>query len=466
MHKTAIEIAEGVRKRAFSASEVTEAALSRIAAGNPALNAFVALDAEAARAAATDIDRRIARGEDPGPLAGVPVGVKDLEDCAGFPTGLGSLFFRDSEIKAKDSVHVGRLRKAGAIPLGKTATAEFGMDNKTSTLAHGVTRNPWNLKRTPGGSSGGSASAVSAGLVPLATGSDGGGSIRIPAAWTGLVGMKPSNGRIPLERESVFTVLGAFTITVADTARYLDVVAGHHAIDRMSLPRPEHSYEAILDTLVVSGLRVGWTADYGYAVMEPAAIAIAEQAADRLIAAAGLKKVATSLELESIRPFWRSLMGSRAWSDLVQRGVLPDGIDQISEVTRKSIQTAAGLSIGDIYEIERRLSGLRQRFAAAFDDFDVLLSPAVACEAFGADGPAPDVIDGRDASNTGAAPVGFIANTCWNPSISVPAGLSKNGMPIGLMITTRHHRDDIALRLARMFELAQPWPLTAPPCRV
>jgi len=299
-------------------------------------------------------------------------------------------------------------------------------------------------------------------MVPLATASDGGGSTRGPAAWTGLVGLKPSHGRIPLERESVFTVLGALTTSVLDTARYLDVAAGHHPVDRMSLPRPDQNYEKLAESLDVSGLRVGWSDDFGYGVMEPEIVEIAYTAAEALISTARLKKRKLELSLETIRPLWRRLVGSRTWSNLCQEGYLPGRIGELSDVPQQSLLAGAKLTIEEVYEIERRLSKLRRDFAASFEDIDVIVSPTVATEAFAAAGPAPEIIDGRDASNTGPAPLGFIANTSWNPAISAPAGFTRSGMPVGLMITAPQHRDDIALRLARLLELARPWPLTAP----
>jgi Asp-tRNA(Asn)/Glu-tRNA(Gln) amidotransferase A subunit family amidase len=195
-----IEIAEAVRRGDLRAVDVLDEYLGAIDAGNERLNAFVHVDADLARRSAAAVDAAVARGEDPGPFAGVPIGVKDLEDCAGMPTSHGSLLFKDRPPVDRDSVHLSRLRSAGAVPVGKTAAPEFGITCFTSTKAWGTTRNPWDPSRTPGGSSGGSAAAVAAGLVPAATASDGGGSTRIPAAFSGLFGMKPSYGRIPLAR--------------------------------------------------------------------------------------------------------------------------------------------------------------------------------------------------------------------------------------------------------------------------
>src|SRR5438309_6945327 len=239
-----IEVAEAVRRGERKATEVLDECLVAIEKRNAELNAFVHLDPEAARRQAAAVDARVERGEDPGPLAGVPFGVKDLEDCAGMPTSQGSLLYKGRPPVEDDSVHVARLRAAGAVPVGKTAAPEFGSTCFTDTKAWGTTRNPWDPTRTPGGSSGGSAAAVAAGLVPFCTASDGGGSTRIPAAFCGLVGMKPSHGRIPHPKmgASETAVFGLLTTTVADSARHLDVVAGPDDHDRTSLPSPTLSY--------------------------------------------------------------------------------------------------------------------------------------------------------------------------------------------------------------------------------
>src|SRR5438445_6631079 len=274
---TVIEVAESVRRGERKAVEVLDACLEALAKRNGALNAFVHVDDEQARAAADAVDAVVARGDDPGPLGGVPFGVKDLEDCAGMPTSEGSLLYKDRGPVAEDSVHVARLRAAGAVPVGKTAAPEFGITCFTHTKAWGTTRNPWDPMRTPGGSSGGSAAAVAAGMVPFCTASDGGGSTRIPAAFTGLVGLKPSFGRIPHPRSaaSETSCFGALTTTVADAARHLDVAAGPHDKDRASLPPPTVSYERAIEELDVAGLRASWSDDMGYAVVDVEVLAIA-----------------------------------------------------------------------------------------------------------------------------------------------------------------------------------------------
>ena len=240
---TVSDAAALIRTGALSSEELTRACLDQIDRENESLNAFVFLDEEHAVTSAKEVDKivRDGRVDELGPLAGVPFGVKDLDECAGMPTTRGSRWFADGSLKSSDSIHVGRLRKAGAIPVGKTATPEFGVWAYTASPLLGVTRNPWDLSRTPGGSSGGSAAAVSNGMVPFATASDGGGSIRTPASFTGLVGLKCTYGRIPTFGDTHLaqnSVVGSLTTNVLDTALLLDVMAGPDSRDRTSLPAP------------------------------------------------------------------------------------------------------------------------------------------------------------------------------------------------------------------------------------
>ncbi len=269
--KTVVDIATAVAEGRLTAAAVVDGCRREIEHKNDRLNAFVYLDLDDARRLAEELDRRIAGGAKAGALAGVAFGVKDIrESCAGMPRGNGSLFHRHDPPETEDSVFIARLRAAGAIPVGKVATAEFGMDGVTHTLAHGTTRNPWNLSRTPGGSSGGSAAAVAGGLVPFCTAGDAGGSTRSPAGYTGTIGLKPSLGRIPrMDGFGDRSCPGVITATVADTARILDVVAGPDDCDRMTLPASGVRYEELMDTLDVRGLRAVWSEDLGFAPVEP-----------------------------------------------------------------------------------------------------------------------------------------------------------------------------------------------------
>lgn len=460
---TVVDIADAVRRGERSALATVAEAFERIDRLNPALTAFVQQDRAAALEAAAEIDRQVAHGQDPGPLAGVPIGVKDIESCQGFRVTQGSWFLRDSPVCAQDSRHVARLRAAGAVVLGMTATAEFGMDSATTTRLFGVTRNPWDLSRTPGGSSGGSAAAVASGMVPLATGTDAGGSIRQPAAYTGLLGLKASHGRIPKQDGfSHFAVVGALARTAADCARHLDVACGPHAGDRTSLPRPVMPFEAALESLDVRGLRVHWSGDLGYAVVEPEVEAIARRAAERLCAAAGLQSVDTSFRPVNVYTDVAVVLLHNLEAQWVRDGLLPDGYPMLSAPVQHLVDLLRRHRDQiDVDSSWARIRQLEQQMAGFFERCDLLMTPSTACRPHGADERIPEVIDGRDASQTGAEPFGAFVNACWVPAISIPAGLTREGLPVGLQIVARHHREDVLLRLARIAEETNPW--GAPP---
>jgi len=460
--RTVIEVAEAVRAGELKATEVLDECLDAVATHNADLNAFVHLDAEAARTAAQAVDEAVARGDDPGPLAGVPFGVKDLEDCAGMPTSHGSLLYKGRPPAAEDSVHVSRLRAAGAVPIGKTAAPEFGVTAFTHTKAWGTTRNPWDLTRTPGGSSGGSAAAVAAGVVPFCTASDGGGSTRIPAAFTGLVGLKPSYGRIPHERAapSETSCYGALTTTVRDAARHLDVVAGPDDKDRASLPPPTVSYERATDELDVGGLRALWSPDMGYAVVVPEVEEMARQAAEALIDAAALRPVDRPFSPTSPMRTWLSSGAADMWLDL-EEGMWPGCADDLTGLVRASLRRTAEWTLPRYARALRHRQRLEEEVADLFDDIDVLLTPTTAMAAYAAEGPLPMEIEGQDASRSGPVPFTMLANVCWNPAISVPAGVTHEGLPVGLQSMVRRHADEVALRLARIVERTRPWPRLA-----
>jgi aspartyl-tRNA(Asn)/glutamyl-tRNA(Gln) amidotransferase subunit A len=458
--RTVVDIATAVAEGSLSAAVVVEQCLREIGDKNERVNAFVYLDAAGARRQAEEMDRSIARGGKPGALAGVAFGVKDIrESCAGMPRRNGSLFHRDDPPESGDSVFIARLRAAGAIPLGKVATAEFGMDGVTHTLAHGTTRNPWNLACTPGGSSGGSAAAVAGGLVPFCTAGDAGGSTRSPAGYTGTVGLKPSLGRIPrMDGFGDRSCPGVITASVGDTARILDVAAGPDDCDRMTLPAPGISYEKLIETLNVGGLRAVWSEDLGFAPVEPDVAALTRAAAFRLAEAAGLCMLDRAVRFTNVYMAANMHLTRRFAEELAQRGILPEQKHLLSPGPSFFLEKAQNFSQADAFEALLMEMRLEQEIAAFFRDADVLLTPCHSTPAFAAEGPLPEWIAGKDASQTHGDSFPMLANIGWNPSISVPAGLTSDGLPVGLLITVRRHRDDIALRLARILELTTPWP--------
>ncbi|MCU1429391.1 MAG: putative amidase [Actinomycetia bacterium] len=466
--RTVVETAALVRDRQVSAVEVLEATLAAIDARNAPMNAFVHLDADGARRAARDLDSRIAAGETVGSLAGVPFGVKDLDDCADMPTTRGSRWYQGQPPVTHDALHVARLRAAGAIPVGKTATPEFGSWAYTASPALGVTRNPWDPTRTPGGSSGGSSSAVSAGMVPFATASDGGGSTRTPAGFTGLVGLKASFGRIPdaiADRYAQTAVVGGLTTTVRDAARLLDVMAGPHNRDRISLPAPDVVYEDAIDVLDVRGLRVMWSTDLGDApVVDPEVVSLTRDAAGALVDAAGLQWVERSVSFPGHIDVWSKLGALERWINRAD-GLWPARADDLDPGVRRGFEASEHLPVRKVARVLTRRAEIEEGVAALFDTVDVICTPTAAVPAFEAEGPMPTTLLGRRVHAAAAVPFAMLANLYGSPAISVPAGVTAAGLPVGLHIMGPRHRDDVVLRLARVFEQARPWPRLAPLAR-
>ena len=448
-----------VRSGEVSARTLVEQSLQRIEEADPALNAFVHLDAQGALAHADRVDRARAAGETLGPLAGVPFAVKDLEDCAGMPTTRGSRWYANSPPATRDDIHVARFRAAGAIPLGKTATPEFGAWGYTASPLLGVTRNPWNLARTPGGSSGGTAAAVSAGLLPFGTASDGGGSIRGPASSCGLPGLKPSYGRVPtfgVTRHAQNAVNFALATTMTDTALLLDVAAGPDARDRTSQPAPTVNYSVAIEQLDVVGLRATWSSDLGFVTVDREVAALAERAATTLVQAAGMSFTDVVVQLDDFIGIYAFMEAADRFvdvpSDWEQR------LDELDPLVVEGWRRTAAIQLPRFAKVERNRRGLELQIAELFEHTDVLLTPTNACPPFAAEGPMPTEIDGRACHGGHAALLTMLANVANLPSISVPAGLTADGLPVGLMITAPRHREDICLRVARIVEQAAPWP--------
>jgi aspartyl-tRNA(Asn)/glutamyl-tRNA(Gln) amidotransferase subunit A len=457
LHASLTDTTARLARRDLSAVELMQASLARIDATHEKLNAFVALrerDAllEDARAA----DERIARGEGR-PLEGIPLGVKDLEDAEGLVTSEGSVPFKDN-LAERDSVQVARLRAAGAIVVGKTNAPEFGYTAITKNLLCGETRNPWNLDHSPGGSSGGSSAAIAGGLVPLVTASDGGGSIRLPAAMTGCFGLKPSYGRIPHEGNAMWimddtSVVGPLTRTVDDAALHLDVTVGTHPLDPNSLPHPGISYrEALAEPL--TKLRIGYSTDLGYAVVQSDVAEIAYDAA-RVFEELGHDFAEESSGIPEMGYDW-GMVG--AFELLGKLGpLLPDHEGEFGRGFIHGVKAGRHMSPELWADVRRRREDLNRWCADIFDRYDLLLTPTLPYDPPPARGPFPEETDGRKqpAASVGSFTIPF--NLSWHPAATVRAGLSKAGLPVGLQIVGPRHRDDLVLRAARAFEQIRPW---------
>ena len=463
---TVAEAAALIRTGGCSAEELMRRCLDTIEQRNGGLNAFVHLDPDGAlvEARAVDRSRALSGPGSLGPLAGIPLGVKDLEHCAGMPTTRGSRWFAGQPPVGFDDIHVGRLRAAGAIPIGKTAAPEFGAWAYTASPALGVTRNPWDPARTPGGSSGGSSAAVAAGMVPFCTASDGGGSIRTPAAFTGLVGLKPTYGRIPTFGATHLAqnaVVGCLTTSVADTALLLDVMAGPDPRDRTCLPPPGSRYGEMLDSADVTGLRAAWSLDFGFAVVDPEVARITESAAARFVAAAGLRRVDVDVTLDDYIATYGRLEGADKFVG-IDPALWQTRLDELDPLIAPGWARAATVTLPKAARVEEARRELVHRVAGYFESFELLLTPMICIPAFPAEGPMPTEINGIAVHGGMAVIHGMLANLVNLPAISIPAGITRAGLPVGLQVIGPRYREDLLLAAAYRYEAASPWPRHAP----
>jgi aspartyl-tRNA(Asn)/glutamyl-tRNA(Gln) amidotransferase subunit A len=465
--RDASAVADDVRRGAQSAREVLDVHLARIERLDPELNCVCHLDADAARERAVEIDAEVAAGGDPGPFAGVPIGVKELASVGGWPDTDASLVYAD-RVAATDDTEVARLRAAGAVITGLTTASEFGTVSFTNTPLHGITRNPWDLSRTPGGSSGGSAAAVAAGLFPACTGGDGGGSIRIPSAYSGLFGMKSTFGRSGRGPDhfpsSLNPVRGPMVRSVRDAARYLDVIAGPTLTDPTSLPKPAVPYE---DELVsgdaveqLRGLRVAFVADFGFAQSEPGPAERAETLAQRLVELAGLELVEVAVDLPKPGNSWGVL--STVDDMAFHADDVKDRLDELSVVGRLQYESFAHLRPDVLGKAIRRRHDLLVALAVVFGEVDLLLTPTTPKPALAAEGELNGEVNGKQVTLFGmSAPFVAPFNLSGQPAASIPAGL-VDGLPVGLQVVARRHEDLACLAAGAVLEDACPWPKLAP----
>ena len=447
-------LAHSVRTKEISARELTETALDRIDRLDPTYNAFVAVDAERALHEADAVDVRIAAGHDPGPLAGIPLGVKDLQDAIGYVTTHGSALHADDPPASVDHPFVARLRAAGCVVVGKTNTPEFGFMGNTTNAVFGPSRNPFDTSRGPGGSSGGAAAALAAGMVPLATGSDGGGSIRIPSACCALSGMKPSLGRVPGGGATPPGWLGLSTVgpmarRIADVARALDVTVGPDQSDLQSLPRPEASWLAALDDPHVP-VRVAYAPTLGYATVDSEVADVCERAVAVLESLGAEVTVLDTVfdddpvgdfltftataSLRTLRPY----MGHPRW-------------DEVHPVLRHFVDLAQSTTGEEILQIFDRYHLMNLRLVELFRTSRILVTPTCSAVAPFAD-EMESTVNGERTANWVQFTYPF--NMTKSPAATVQAGTSSGGLPIGIQLIGPQHGDLVVLRTAAALEAA------------
>jgi aspartyl-tRNA(Asn)/glutamyl-tRNA(Gln) amidotransferase subunit A len=449
---TLSELAADVAARRISAREVAQGALDRIEEVDPRINAFVAVDPAGALAEAAALDERLVAGEEVGPLTGVPIGVKDLEDAAGFTTSKGSAVFADGPPAERDSPLVERLRAAGCIVVGKTNTPELGFKADTSNVPFGATRNPWDLGRSAGGSSGGSAAAVAAGMVPLCTGSDGGGSIRIPSALCGISGLKPSLGRVPSGGPEGpdwpdLSTRGPMARTIREVALALDAVVGPEPTDLRSLPMPEASWSRSLED-VHPPRRVGWAPTLGFAPVDREVRAVCEAAMERL-AGLGTEVVEVDRVFDADpAPAWLTLAMAanlRAVEHL-------RGTDEWARLDRDHAALLEHFGVpatgADVFRAVDECHRLNVRLVELFHQLPVLCTPTVGGQTGPPDG--QGTIDGTTTPYWVSFTYPF--NLTRSPAGTVRAGLTADGLPVGLQVVGPQHGDVVVLRLLAVLE--------------
>jgi len=448
---SAAELARGIRERKLSPVEVVTAVLERIDAVNPTLNAYVTVTADTALAAARQAEDDVMRGRELGPLHGVPVSIKDLIFTEGVRTTMGSRLLEDF-VPEEDAVAVSRLKAAGAVMLGKTNTPEFGLKILTDNPLFGATRNPWDLGRSPGGSSGGAAAAVASGMGPLAAGSDGGGSIRIPSSCCGVFGIKPQHGRIPryptFHGAEVLVHEGPIARTVGDAALMLDVMCGPHWGDVYSIPSPPVRFAESLRG-GVAGMRVAWSPDLGYTRADPEVLDICGEAA-RWFSELGAAVEEAHPAIENPEAYHATIYTVDHVASLSSFGPVEEIASDVDPLTATILYVAAEMNAADYARAMFARVDLAARVGEFFRDYDLLLTPTLAAP--------PPPIDFTDSAEfLRWLPFILVFSMTGQPAASVPAGWTKGGLPVGLQIIGRPHDESSVFRAAAAFEEAHPW---------
>ena len=470
----ATELAARIRRRDISPVEVVESYLRRIEERNPAVNAYTLVLADQALEAARTAEAAVMSGRPIGPLHGVPVAIKDLDDVAGAPTSMGSLAVQN-RVPKTSAAAVERLVGAGAIVLGKTNTPEFGHKGITDNLRFGPTSTPWKIGFNAGGSSGGSAAAVADGMAALAQGTDGGGSVRIPAAFSGVVGFKPSFGRVPsVTRPDAFlwghplVHVGPLARTVSDAALMTSVIAGPHPDDPLTLPDDGVDYLRGAASMARS-FRVAFSPNLGDFPVDERVANVVRQAVEVLRRG--------QIEVDEVEPDFRADHDAlaRLWVRLISvhyaaiaRHWKQDGVDLLGEHGEELTPQFRQMLIEGqtIPAVEHALddvlrTGVFTGLQALFERYDLIVSPTLAI---------PPIRNASDGNTIGPTEIGgkrvdpligwcmtYPINFTGHPAISIPAGLTREGLPVGLQIVGHRHADETVLALASRFEQAQPW---------
>lgn len=476
----AVELSQLIKTKQVSPVELVDIYLKRIESLNPKLNAFLTVNGDQARAAAREAEKTLHQEKELPPLFGIPVSIKDLTSTRGIRTTYGSLAYVDF-VPEEDTAPVERLIRAGAIILGKTNTPEFGLSPTTENNLGEDCRNPWNTDYISGGSSGGSAVSVAAGMAPMATGTDGGGSVRIPASVCGIYGIKPTKGRVPatagFNGMPLFSALGPLTRTVVDAALMLNVIAGPDPRDPTCLrERPPDFVKAIEAEGNLKKLRIAWSPDLGFAAVEPEVTAVT-QAAALSFETFGCSIDEASPNIGDAREnIWNPIAFADTYAE--QADVLKNKSHLLTSYVKANLETGERITGAEYSNALKKLWRFQSDMEAFFNQYDLLLTPVLAVPPF----PRhirPEGVDLREVNphlfypgeiagkqvplRHGFYPFTYPFNITGQPAASVPCGFSKEGLPIGLQIVGRIGEDATVLQASAAFERAHPWSGHRPP---
>jgi aspartyl-tRNA(Asn)/glutamyl-tRNA(Gln) amidotransferase subunit A len=457
----ATQLVQMIRTKAVSPIEVTRAVLDRIERLNPRLNAFCTLTADAALAAAREAEQAVTRGAALGAIHGVPFSIKDLTLTRGVRTMSGSAIF-ERRVPDVDAPYVPRLRAAGGVMLGKTTTPEFGWKGIGDSPVTGITRNPWDVATTTGGSSAGAGAAAAAGLGPLAQGSDGAGSIRIPSAFCGVYGLKPSFGRVPhypVSNNDYSSHVGPMTRTVADAALMLSVMAGPDDWDRTSLEAAPEDYVGELGR-GVKGLRVAWSPTLGGLRVDPEVAAVAAAAA-RVFADLGCEVEEVEPGFADTHEMIRCLWAAHEAGNYAQ--FLPEWGSRMDPGLVACIEDGLRYSVVDYIEMRGQKIAFWDTVRPLFEKYHLLLTPSLSVAAFPVGRLNPEHWPQHVWDWIGWASFSYPFNFTGQPAASVPAGFTAAGLPVGLQIVGRRFADLTVLQASAAFEQARPWATRRPP---
>jgi Asp-tRNA(Asn)/Glu-tRNA(Gln) amidotransferase A subunit family amidase len=452
-----LALGKAIARREVSAVEVLDAIVARVEAVNPQVNAIVTLVAENAREEARAVDARIAAGQTGAPLFGVPVSIKDLIETKGVRTTFGSVLRQDS-VPEQDAILVERLRAAGCPVFAKTNTPDHGGKFATDNLVFGATNNPWDLSRSPGGSSGGAAAQVAAGMGPLAVGNDGGGSIRVPASMCGVYGLKPQFGRIPSwPRHNGWYTLnheGPITRTVRDAAALLDIMAGPDERDWFSLPADLGGYLEACEGKI-KGMRVAWSPTPGYGRVDPAVLERCRAAA-RVFEELGCIVEEASPHIPNPDQIFLGMIVPRLLIQFEQE-FPPDFGEKLDPVVQSFLPLAEQMTTRDVFAAIYGDYAVHDLLVSFFQRYELFLTPTLATPPYASGIFGPSEVAGSAVSSPLEPFFTHPFNLSGQPAASIPVGFTESGLPVGLQIVGRRFAEKTVLRASACFEAARPW---------